>query len=303
MPDILNEIDEVIARNTARFDPFGGGEAAGHGVDDSMRWRPAGKSGIEEEPASGDVVFEFADRGNLPAAATLDPATGAATWTQNSDRSRPPFTLTPADYVALYGPASLAADVRMMTEAEVAEFDRRQHLSIECGRMGRTLGCGGCDGLALDNFPCQHACHDGLTTQVARCFLCNWQSSGRGDYVVRRARDHVELQHPDRERGVETVRISIEPAVPPVDAALEPDPDARLDVDDIATVTGVPMLPALPPGPPLYCAGCGREITYSGVCTRCPEPAWAAEVRRRLGTDDPLKLRPWWRRMFSGGNR
>jgi hypothetical protein len=56
-------------------------------------------------------------------------------------------------------------------------------------------------------------------------------------------------------------------------------------------------LPPLPP--PLYCAGCGRDITYSRACSRCPEPPWAAEMRALMVRD----TRPWWRRYLPGGTR
>jgi len=51
-----------------------------------------------------------------------------------------------------------SADVRMMTPEEAAGWQATQRLSLECSRRWR--GCSGCDGLAMDNFPCMHDCHE-----------------------------------------------------------------------------------------------------------------------------------------------
>lgn len=58
MADILNDIDEALARNTARFDPFGGDAWDDNRVDrwgDGMRVRPA-RAGIEEEAEPAEAV-------------------------------------------------------------------------------------------------------------------------------------------------------------------------------------------------------------------------------------------------------
>lgn len=180
------------------------------------------------------------------------PVEAAAPLTRNADRPRQPFTLTPADYVALYGPTSLAADVRMMTGAEVAEFDRRQQLSIECGRMGRTLDCGGCDGLALDNFPCVHDCHE-----PAVCSCPEVDISAFGD----QPRAQVS-------KGYDPgCRVCPDPYAPPVDAASEPDSDVPLATGGIVHGTALRT-----PG----CRGCLTSIL--GPCITCRMQAESPEV-------------------------
>ena len=37
----------------------------------------------------------------------------------------------------------------------------------------------------------------------------------------------------------------------------------------------------------LRCIGCLHELTAGEACPRCPEPAWAAELRARLADDSP----------------
>lgn len=63
MADILNTIDEAIARNTARFDPFGGAAWDEDRVDrvgDGMRVRGA-RAGIEERPDPAGVAGHLLD--------------------------------------------------------------------------------------------------------------------------------------------------------------------------------------------------------------------------------------------------
>lgn len=153
-----------------------------------------------------------------------------------------PLTLTPDDYQALYSGVTwqdivdtyqrirdnpgyrsfvlpARAQVTMMTDAEAARFDQLQHLSIECGAMTVRLSCSGCDGLALDGFPCIHNCHE-----PAVCSCPEVDISAFGD----QPRAQVS-------KGYDPgCRVCPDPYAPPVDAASEPDPDDPLDVDDIA---------------------------------------------------------------------
>jgi hypothetical protein len=84
--------------------------------------------------------------------------------------------------------------------------------------------------------------------------------------------------------------MRVEVVAPPVDAALQPDPDEPERTCILCDGSGRHDHLAPPPSP-LYCAGCLRDITSSGVCTRCPEPPWAAEMRARIARAG----RPWWR--------
>lgn len=88
-------------------------------------------------------------------------------------------------------------------------------------------------------------------------------------------------------------QVHVAPLPPLVDAAVEPDLLIEGFTETAPELDWTPTLSMGPSSGPLHCAGCLRDITAAGLCTRCPEPPWAAELRSLF--PEPQRT-PWWRR-------
>jgi hypothetical protein len=187
-----------------------------------------------------------------------------------------------------------ATQVTVMTEAEAESYRRMQTLSLECSRH-RPM-CSGCDGLAMDNFPCTHDCHE-----PAVCSCPEVDISAFGDRmrpVIMRGRDPGCRVHPA-------------PGAPPVDEHFRGHLAAFIDENDetLRRLVDAPHVDAaLQPdldGPASTSAGASPE----GAVTFDLRPAGLkSETGSRLANvsqrpDSGYAARPWWRRILPGGTR
>jgi hypothetical protein len=309
--DILNQIDDALERNRRRFDPFpeAWDDDRVYQLDNSMRVQPA-RTGIEEEAVEPEAVVA----GGIVTAVPAQPWTtsGGDPWgdimavhrrllADDTYRPDPPPVLTrasaevynremarlreghtrlevlppPVDELEEPG----GARVTVMTEAEAAGFRAQQTLSLECSRS-RPM-CSGCDGLAMDHFPCMHDCHesavhynDGGWYEING--MESWHGSDSPAYLRSLLADDEHLALHARARAVLDFVTRAEVLPPHVDAALQPDLERCEDCRQ-----------------PIFETEAGRH------CCSCPEPPVVAMLRARIFG----KRLPWWRRILLGGTR